>query len=114
MLNNAKVTLDIQDFEKLRDAHKWHEEIASRLSDCFEYAHIENPMPKECIGCDREEIECDKCEIYLKFPPFTHKLTVDVERLIEVAKGYALYGKKVDIDDVDTNSVVIEIKGENA
>jgi len=109
MFNNAKVTLDIQDFEKLREAHKKHGDIASRLSDCFDYAVIENPMPKECIGCDREEVECDECETYIKYPPFTHKLTVDVERLIEVAKEYALYGKEV---DADMDSVAIEVKGE--
>ena len=117
MYNNTTVTLSLHDFDELRDGHAAHRNLAKWLSVCFKYSCIENQQPQECETCkknqtaekwDADNEECYQCEVLYNNPEFTEKLTVDVARLIKVAKEYSLYG-----DDIETdleNLPVTEIR----
>lgn len=108
MLENTTVTLPLRDFDTLREGEREYRNIARALSACFEYTCENHPEPPECKNCSTET-DCPDCEHYA--PDYIEKLTVDVERLIRVAKEYALYGKDI---EAEIDEIPLERKPEGA
>lgn len=106
--SNTTVTLPLKYFDELREYQSKLHYIATCISDCFEYSYKENPEPEECKNCD-STVDCPYCEVYTKIPPYEEKLTVDVKKLISVAKQYALYGKKVESEKIDIYSIAVTL-----
>lgn len=106
MIENANVTLSLSDFDELREESKEFRKIARCISACFEYICKENQEPEECKNC-KNGIECEECEIYKKHPAYDEYLTLDVAKLVRVAKEYALYGKEA---ETDLNTIPIRTK----
>ncbi len=90
-MNNTTitVTLPLSEFDTLRDGEREYRRIADRLSRCFTYKYEKSP---ECDDC--QKVICPECEVYKTL----ETLTVDVERLIQTAKDYALYRKDVETE----------------
>ena len=101
MFDKATVTMPLDEFDELRRAknqfESWYREMASRIAGCFEYTATELKP-----GCDEECDTCGHCNAYIE------KLTVDVERLINVAKDYSCWGKDI---ETDLDSITIERMG---
>ena len=125
MLENTTVILSLQDFETLRAGEKAHRQIASRLARCFEYSCTKNPYPYGCENCPSAANEyslpsgksgmihndCTQCAVFKNYNEFNERLTVDVARLIQTAKDYAVYGKDI---DPHLDGITIERKAEGA
>lgn len=80
MNEKATVTMPLEDFDEMRLESKLFREIREQISKCFsDYKIIEYALPFEAT------------------------ITLDVERLINTCKRYALYGKDIesDIDDIE-------------
>jgi hypothetical protein len=104
MFDHATVTLSLKDLDALR-AHSG-DHIASALAKCFCYEVKEKAEPQECKGC-KSEVDCPDCEHYTP-NQCEEKLTVDVEKLIWVAKEYALYGKGKESNLIDIDAIPVE------
>ena len=116
MIESATVTLSLKDFDRLRNDEAMHKRahrcIASQLAGCFDFSCKENPLPKECENCPTAEENyslpklsagvihevCSMCETWHNYKELDEHLTVDVEKLINVAKSYSLWGKDVETD----------------
>lgn len=110
MVESATVTLPLNEFDGLRTDSKEFRQLAKRLAACFEHEFKENGEPEKCKSCKKENPDCTKCKVFRESPPWEEILTVDVERLINVAKQYALYGKDVEAN-VEEATVVIKKRG---
>ncbi len=108
MIENATVTLPLNEFDELRADSKVYRKIAQKIAACFEYQFKEYDMPEECKACRKDD--CTKCKVYKEKPPFEEILTVDVEQLINAAKQCALYGKNID-SDVEEMRIVKKKRG---
>jgi hypothetical protein len=99
MFENTTVTLQLSDFDKLREGEREYKRIASRLSACFDYEYKknDNPEPPECLECI-SGIDCTMCAINAANPLYTETLTVDIKKLVHVAKEFSLYGKDTEAD----------------
>jgi hypothetical protein len=99
MLENTTVTLTLSDFDTLREGEREYKRIASRLSACFDYEYKkhDNPEPPECVECI-SGLDCAMCAINAANPLYTETLKVDTEKLVHVAKEFALYGKATDTE----------------
>lgn len=106
--NNTTVTLPLKYFDELREYQSELHFIMTCISDCFEYTYKENPEPEECKNCD-STVDCPDCDIYIKTPPYEEKLTVDVNKLISITKRYALYGKNVETEEIDIDSILVTL-----
>jgi len=98
MVENATVTLPLNEFDELRADSKELQRLAPQIAACFDYEFKENGEPEKCKTCKKENPDCKKCKVFKESPPWEEILTVDTERLIRVAKQYALYGKNVKAD----------------
>lgn len=110
MVEGATVTLPLNEFDGLRADSKEFQQLAKRIAACFEYEFKDNGEPAKCKSCKKEDPDCTKCKVYKESPPWEEILTVDVERLINAAKQYALYGKDIETD-VEEATVVIKERG---
>ncbi len=106
-IEGATVTLPLSEFDELRLGDAAYREIAPKIAACFEYECKEYPEPAKCKTCKRENPDCTKCKAFKESPPWEEILTVDVERLINVAKQYALYGKNI-TSDVEKMSLIVK------
>lgn len=123
MLENTTVTLPLNDFDNLRVGEREYRDITRHLAHCFDYTCTKNPYPQECESCESTDnkhsypnnegttifVDCANCAAFLNHKMYNELLTVDVERLIEIAKIYALYGKDV---ETDIDAIPIERKAE--
>ena len=102
MFDRATVTMPLDEFDELRRGknqfENWYREMASRIAGCFEYS-LKYTATDVKPGCDEECSTCGYCIAY------TEKLTVDVERLINVAKDYSCWGKDI---ETDLDNITIE------
>jgi len=117
MLENTTVKLALEDFDELRSAHKYHEQLKRDIRDCFDYSCEAAPHPSECEICEhaalrsaypnhREQNErhtdlfiyCKSCDAFNNHSEFIEKITVNIDRLIETTKIYALYGRDIEVD----------------
>lgn len=110
MVEGATVTLPLGEFDELRAESKEYRDIVQRIAACFEYEFKDHGEPEKCKTCKKENPDCKKCKVFKESPPWEETLTVDVERLINAAKQYALYGKDVE-SDVEEMTVVIKKRG---
>lgn len=94
-VENATVMLPLNIFDELREDSKEFRKIAPQIAACFEYELKEYGTPEKCNTCKKENPDCPKCKVFKESPPWEEFLTVDVERLINFAKQYALYGKDI-------------------
>ena len=85
------VKLPLMTFDSLREGDKAFKNLAHLIASCYDYK-VEKELPDTCRKC--EELECSGCETYKGL----ETLTVDVDKLIDVTKMYALYGKNIDTD----------------
>lgn len=106
--NNTTVNLPLKYFDELRGCQSELHFISTCISDCFEYTYKENPEPEECKNCD-STVDCPDCDIYIKTPPYEEKLTVYINKLISFAKRYALYGKNVETEEIDIDSIPVTL-----
>lgn len=110
MLEGATVTLPLSEFDELRTNSREFQNIAPQIAACFEYELKEYGMPEKCKTCKKENPDCPKCKVFKESPPWEEILTVDTERLINLAKRYALYGKDIK-SDVEEMTVVSKKSG---
>ena len=110
MIDNATVTLPLSEFDQLRAESNDFQNIATKIAACFEYEFKDYGEPLKCKTCKKENPDCTKCKVFKESPPWEEILTVDVERLINVAKQYALYGKNIEAD-VEEATVIIKKRG---
>lgn len=110
MIEGATVTLPLNEFDGLRTDSEEFQRLVKRIAACFDYKFKENGEPEKCKSCKKENPDCTKCKVFKESPPWEEILTVDVERLINAAKQYALYGKDIEAD-VEETTVVIKERG---
>lgn len=110
MIEGATVTLPLGEFDELRSDSEAFYKLTRRIAACFEYETKEYGEPEKCKTCKKENPDCKKCKVFKETPPWEDILTVDVERLINVAKQYALYGTDIEAD-VEEATVVIKKRG---
>lgn len=113
MIKNAKITLPLEEFDELRLGDSAYREIAQKIAACFEYKCKEYSVPAKCKTCKKENPDCTKCKVFKESPPWEEILTVDVERLINVAKQYALYGQDITSDVEEMSLVIKKSEGED-
>lgn len=110
MLEGATVTLPLSEFDRLRTDSEDLQRLIRQIAVCFEYEFKEYAMPEKCKTCKKENPDCTKCKVFKESPPWEETLTVDVERLINTAKQYALYGTDIKAD-VEEATIVIKERG---
>lgn len=110
MVEGATVTLPLNEFDGLRTDSEEFQRLAPQLAACFEYELKDKGEPAKCKSCKKENPDCTKCKVFKESPPWEEILTVDVERLINAAKQYALYGKDIEAD-IEEMTVVIKKRG---
>lgn len=98
MIEGATVTLPLNEFDELRTDSEDFYKLTRSIAACFDYEYKEYGMPEECKDCKKVNPNCTKCKVYKENPPYEETLTVDTQRLINIAKQYALCGTDIESD----------------
>lgn len=109
IIEGVTVTLPLNEFDGLRTNSEELRRLTKRIAACFEYKIKDNGDPRNASLVKKENPDCTKCKVFNESPPWEETLTVDVERLIKVAKQYALYGKDIEADVEEATVVIKEL-----
>lgn len=121
---NITVTMPLHEYDALRSIQQNYRDIVRDIAACFDYSFTLNPCPQECADCPTASesyalpknspgairADCTQCEVFKKYNEIDEHLTVDVERLINVTKDFALCGKDT---EADISEVEIRRKAED-
>ena len=110
-MSDTTVTMPLQDFDEYRRDSENFFNLRRHIALCFEYSSEKRPMPPRCKECEHTHKTmfyynvCKECFVYENFTPPIETLSVDVSKLINVTKEYALFDKF----DVETNINLLTI-----